>query len=81
MDAMAIYENIRAQSRRAARTWGGALPWKGYDFYGFRHSRPPDLSMYQAQVTANFSYVDGHVETANANVPDQNRYERIAFKP
>jgi prepilin-type N-terminal cleavage/methylation domain-containing protein len=60
--------------------WDGA-PGGGGDFYGFRHTRPSDYSVYQEKVTACFAFVDGHVDIMNANVPDQNKYQRFAFKP
>jgi hypothetical protein len=65
---------------------GGEPPWDGSpggpgDFYGFRHTRPAEFGRYQAKVTACFTFLDGHVEVMNANVPDQNKYARFAFDP
>ena len=44
--------------------------------YAFRHTRPSDLAMYQRQCTANFLFIDGHVEGMNANerIDSDSRY-------
>jgi hypothetical protein len=59
--------------------WGAGIGGPG-DGYGFRHTLPTDLDMYQRQATACFAFIDGHIEIMNANVSDQNQRERFAFK-
>jgi prepilin-type N-terminal cleavage/methylation domain-containing protein len=45
-------------------------PWVGFGgAYAFRHVLPRDKRMYQAQATACFLYIDGHVNIMNANQP------------
>ena len=42
-------------------------PWSGTSgWYAFRHVLPSDPALYQTQATANFLFVDGHVETMGA---------------
>jgi len=45
----------------------GGPPWTGPysiwgNFHSFRHVRPTSVSLYQTQATANFLFVDSHVE-------------------
>ena len=35
--------------------------------YAFRHTRPADFSLYQGTCTADFLFIDGHVESLGAN--------------
>ena len=45
--------------------------------FAFRHVLPRDKSLYQAQATANFLYIDGHVNimTANEEINLTNRFD------
>ena len=55
-------------------------PWSGLGgWFSFRHVLPWDPDLYQAQATANFLYIDGHVNfmTPNNKI---NATERFAFK-
>jgi prepilin-type N-terminal cleavage/methylation domain-containing protein/prepilin-type processing-associated H-X9-DG protein len=54
-----------------------APAWAGYgDIFAFRHVLPRDPSLYQAQATANFLFIDGHVDvmTANAHINYEDRF-------
>jgi prepilin-type N-terminal cleavage/methylation domain-containing protein/prepilin-type processing-associated H-X9-DG protein len=57
---------------------GSAMPpWSGFgDVYAFRHVLPNDVSLYQAQATGNFLYIDGHVNymTANEHINYEDRF-------
>jgi prepilin-type processing-associated H-X9-DG protein len=48
--------------------------------YAFRHVLPNDKRLYQGQATANFLYLDGHVNTMTANekINLQNRFDFTA---
>jgi prepilin-type N-terminal cleavage/methylation domain-containing protein/prepilin-type processing-associated H-X9-DG protein len=46
--------------------------------FAFRHTLPPDLSLYQEQASANFLYIDGHVNCMNTN-STINTTERFFF--
>jgi prepilin-type N-terminal cleavage/methylation domain-containing protein len=57
----------------------GAPPWSaGNGYMAFRHTRPSDVALYQAQATACFSYVDGHVAIVNPNM-DLNVRDHYSF--
>jgi prepilin-type N-terminal cleavage/methylation domain-containing protein len=71
---------VNADLNLSLPPWGAGIGGPG-DTYGFRHTLPGDFTAYQEKATACFAFVDGHVDVMNANVPDQNKYERFAFKP
>jgi prepilin-type processing-associated H-X9-DG protein len=44
----------------------GYPPWSGDGgVWAFRHLRPPAVNMYKFQATANFAFIDCHVEVMN----------------
>jgi prepilin-type N-terminal cleavage/methylation domain-containing protein/prepilin-type processing-associated H-X9-DG protein len=51
----------------ATPPWMDTVPPVGAgDMLAFRHTLPPDITLYQQQATANFLFIDGHVEYMNA---------------
>jgi prepilin-type N-terminal cleavage/methylation domain-containing protein len=59
---------------------GSCPPWAGPDdAYAFRHTLPPDVTLYQKQATAIFSYIDGHVNYLGPN-DEINKAERFSFE-
>jgi len=55
-------------------------PWTGLDgWFSFRHVLPWDPALYQTQATANFLYIDGHVNCMTPN-DKINATDRFAFK-
>jgi len=57
-----------------------APPWSGIGaMFAFRHVLPWDPALYQSQATANFLYIDGHVNCLTPN-NKINAIDRFAFK-
>ena len=83
----------RSGSGEQITLWGatpGALgpPWCSHQdsqdnnggVWAFRHVLPADVSLYQTQATANFLFIDAHVEIMNPTAPI-NRPDRAYFRP
>ena len=73
------YATLSAGKDASYPPWGAGIGGPG-DFYGFRHTLPPDLQSYQQQATAVFGFVDGHVTYMSAN-ENLNNKERFFIQP
>jgi prepilin-type processing-associated H-X9-DG protein len=67
------YDPIVLNASSGIPAWSGQGGW-----YAFRHVLPREASLYQTQATANFLYIDGHVNYMTANNPI-NCVDRFAF--
>ena len=80
ISAFSPYDPLVLNDPLRGMAYGYPLPaWTAYHgWFAFRHVLPSDPAQYQAQATANFLYIDGHVNymTANEriNVPDRFSY-------
>ena len=60
---------------------GDAPPWSGEGgAFAFRHTLPANVPQYQGQATANFLFIDGHVQALSPN-DKINADDRFAYVP